>query len=190
MLTKSGAKLMDFGLAKPAHASESAEFRTDADVWPLRSIRSRSKAWSLEHSSTWRRSSWKAGKPTPAATSSRWARCLRNGDGQACVRRQDDGVDDCGDPGRRPPPISSVQPLSPLALEGTVKSCLAKDPDERLQTAHDVKLQLQVDPGEWIVVPLPAARSQLRAGHGDRMGWLVAGVLLLAAGWALVVVAA
>src|SRR2546425_3827137 len=42
-----------------------------------------------------------------------------------------------------PPPISSVQPLSPSALEGTVKSCLAKDPDERLQTAHDVKLHLK-----------------------------------------------
>src|ERR1017187_7598594 len=30
-----------------------------------------------------------------------------------------------------PPAISSVQPLSPPALEGTVKSCLAKDPDRK-----------------------------------------------------------
>src|SRR5271167_1769339 len=42
-----------------------------------------------------------------------------------------------------PPPMSTITPLSPSALEATVKSCLAKDPDERLQTAHDVKLQLQ-----------------------------------------------
>jgi eukaryotic-like serine/threonine-protein kinase len=46
---------------------------------------------------------------------------------------------------REPPPISSVQPMSPPALDRTVKICLAKDPDERFQSAHDVKLQL-----EWI----------------------------------------
>ncbi|HEV2615302.1 MAG TPA: protein kinase [Candidatus Acidoferrales bacterium] len=46
---------------------------------------------------------------------------------------------------REPPAISSVQPMSPPALDRTVKICLAKDPDERFQSAHDVKLQL-----EWI----------------------------------------
>src|SRR5258708_21015131 len=77
-----------------------------------------------------------------------------------------------------PPPISSVQPLTPVALEATVKSCLAKDPDERLQTAHDVKLQLR-----WIqesgstsrlLAAPPAARKLW-----DRVGWFAAGVLLL-----------
>jgi eukaryotic-like serine/threonine-protein kinase len=42
-----------------------------------------------------------------------------------------------------PPPISAVQPMSSVILERLIKSCLAKDPDERLQTAHDVKLQLK-----------------------------------------------
>src|SRR5207245_11418239 len=56
-----------------------------------------------------------------------------------------------------PPPISSVQPLSPPVLEGTVKSCLAKDPDERLQSAHDVKIQLK-----WIAEN--ASSSRLAAG--------------------------
>ena len=44
---------------------------------------------------------------------------------------------------RDPAPISAVQPMSPLALDRVVKTCLAKDPDERLQTVHDVKLQLK-----------------------------------------------
>ena len=44
---------------------------------------------------------------------------------------------------RQPPPISSVQPMAPRALDRVVKTCLAKDPDERWQTARDVKLQLQ-----------------------------------------------
>src|SRR5204863_1670444 len=31
----------------------------------------------------------------------------------------------------------------PPGLEGLVRDCLNKDPDERIQTAHDVKLRLQ-----------------------------------------------
>jgi eukaryotic-like serine/threonine-protein kinase len=44
---------------------------------------------------------------------------------------------------REPAPISSVQPMTPPALDRLVQICLAKDPDERWQTAHDVKLQLK-----------------------------------------------
>ena len=44
---------------------------------------------------------------------------------------------------RDPPSVSTLQPLSPKALDDIVRGCLSKDPDERWQTAHDVKLQLQ-----------------------------------------------
>jgi eukaryotic-like serine/threonine-protein kinase len=43
---------------------------------------------------------------------------------------------------REPPPIASRQPLAPAALDDIVRGCLAKDPEDRWQTAHDVKLQL------------------------------------------------
>ena len=33
-----------------------------------------------------------------------------------------------------PPPISKIQPLTPPALERVVKRCLAKDPEDRWQT--------------------------------------------------------
>ena len=42
-----------------------------------------------------------------------------------------------------PPPISAVQPMSPPALDRVVATCVAKDPDERFQTVHDLKLQLK-----------------------------------------------
>src|SRR6266496_1452748 len=42
-----------------------------------------------------------------------------------------------------PPPISSVQPMSPPARDRVVKTCLAKDPDERWQSAHDVGSELK-----------------------------------------------
>jgi serine/threonine protein kinase len=44
-----------------------------------------------------------------------------------------------------PPPVSSIQKLSPPALDFVVNKCLAKDPDDRWQSAHDVMSQL-----EWI----------------------------------------
>jgi eukaryotic-like serine/threonine-protein kinase len=44
---------------------------------------------------------------------------------------------------RDPAPISSLQPTTPPGLDRLVKTCLDKDPDERWQTAHDVKLQLR-----------------------------------------------
>src|SRR6202042_3702503 len=44
-----------------------------------------------------------------------------------------------------PRPMRELQPLAPSLLESIVKSCLAKDPDERPQSAHDLKLEL-----DWI----------------------------------------
>jgi Tol biopolymer transport system component/tRNA A-37 threonylcarbamoyl transferase component Bud32 len=44
-----------------------------------------------------------------------------------------------------PPPIRSLQPTTPAALDRVVRTCLAKDPDNRLQSAQDAKLEL-----EWI----------------------------------------
>jgi len=42
-----------------------------------------------------------------------------------------------------PEPISVVRPLTPPALEQIVRTCLAKEADDRFQSAHDLKLQLQ-----------------------------------------------
>jgi serine/threonine protein kinase len=44
---------------------------------------------------------------------------------------------------REPPPIAARQPLAPAALDDIVRGCLAKDPEDRWHTAHDVKLQLE-----------------------------------------------
>src|SRR5260370_37689611 len=42
-----------------------------------------------------------------------------------------------------PPPISQLQPLMPPALERIVRKCLAKDPDERWQSASDLATELK-----------------------------------------------
>jgi serine/threonine-protein kinase len=45
-----------------------------------------------------------------------------------------------------PPVMSTLQPMLPRALDHVVKTCLAKEPDKRWQSAGDVERQLQ-----WIV---------------------------------------
>jgi Tol biopolymer transport system component len=42
----------------------------------------------------------------------------------------------------QPRPISELQPLYPAGLDRVVRACLEKDPDDRVQTAHDLRRQL------------------------------------------------
>ena len=79
-----------------------------------------------------------------------------------------------------PPPISSVEPMSPPSLDRVVKTCLAKDPDERFQSAHDVKLHLKwvSERGSQAGVPAPVVAGRR---NRERLAWIVAAVALLAA---------
>jgi Tol biopolymer transport system component/predicted Ser/Thr protein kinase len=79
-----------------------------------------------------------------------------------------------------PPPMSALQPLTPPALERVVKTCLAKDPDARWQSAQDLKLQLQwiAEGGSQAGVPAPVvARRKRREG----IAWAIALLTTLAA---------
>ncbi|HSS45480.1 MAG TPA: protein kinase, partial [Thermoanaerobaculia bacterium] len=79
-----------------------------------------------------------------------------------------------------PASISSVQPMTPPALDRVVKTCLAKDPDDRWQTAHDVMLQLKwiAEGGSQAGVPGPiVARRKSR----ERLAWGMAAVAFLMA---------
>ena len=42
-----------------------------------------------------------------------------------------------------PPPVSNLKPLTPASLDRLVTTCLAKDPDDRWQTARDLLRELQ-----------------------------------------------
>jgi Tol biopolymer transport system component len=44
---------------------------------------------------------------------------------------------------QQPPPIASLQPMAPASLERIVRRCLAKDPEERWQSALDVAHELR-----------------------------------------------
>ena len=80
-----------------------------------------------------------------------------------------------------PPPPSSIAPMTPPALDRVVGTCLSKDPELRIQTAHDVKLQLQwiAEGGSQAGLPAPVvARRKSR----EKLAWTVAAGALVAAG--------
>lgn len=86
---------------------------------------------------------------------------------------------------REPAPISSIQPLTPPALERIVSVCLRKEPAERWQTAHDVKLGLEwaAQAGSAAGIPVPVI---VKRKNRERLAWATAALLLvasLAAGW-------
>ncbi|MDQ5870866.1 MAG: protein kinase [Acidobacteriota bacterium] len=80
---------------------------------------------------------------------------------------------------KEPAPVSTIQPTAPPALDRIVKTCMAKDPEDRWQSAGDVGKELRwIAEGSQVgsaVVALPRRTSR------DWLPWAVAGLLLVAA---------
>jgi eukaryotic-like serine/threonine-protein kinase len=78
-----------------------------------------------------------------------------------------------------PPAIATLQPSVPPALEHVVRTCLAKDPQARWQTAHDVLVQLKwiAGGGSEVGAPKPVIARRKRR---EWAAWATAAVLLIA----------
>jgi eukaryotic-like serine/threonine-protein kinase len=178
MLTKSGAKLLDFGLAKLGRPATKVGDGTSADP---SSVSARgSIVGTLQYMSPEQLETKEADARTDifafgAVLYEMWTgRKAFEGPSQSSVIAAIMRVD--------PPPVSSLQAMTPRAIDRIVRICLTKDPDERWQTAHDVKLQLQAIAEEG---PQPAAAGPRgsRREKGKWLGkalWTVASVLVLA----------
>ena len=90
-----------------------------------------------------------------------------------------------------PPAVSAIQPVAPPALDQIVRTCLRKDPDERWQTAGDIERQLK-----WVVegrsqaqsqvgasAPLPARRRHARTLIAAGIGLVLGAIAAAAAVW-------
>jgi len=68
-------------------------------------------------------------------------------------------------------PITAVKPMTPASLDHTIRRCLAKDPEERWQTARDLALELEwnAESGTRALNPVNVARGRPRL---VRAGWL------------------
>lgn len=192
MLTKSGAKLMDFGLAKPSSLSGGPKSGTPsvssmatmaATVADLASPVT--VAGSLIGTVQYMSPEQIQGKEADArsdifAFGSMLYEMLsgkRPFQGKSQLSLASAILE------HEPAPISSLQPLTPPALDQVVRTCLAKEPDERFQSAHDLKLHLQ-----WI----GAGGSQVGAPAvvvASRKKRFTAVTAAMIAGWLLAVAA-
>jgi TolB-like protein/Flp pilus assembly protein TadD len=84
--------------------------------------------------------------------------------------------------GADPPPVSSLAPAVPPALDAIVARCLAKDPAARWQTAGDLVAALKK------VALQDEARARSGRGHADRSVWKRWGLGIAAAALASVMV--
>jgi eukaryotic-like serine/threonine-protein kinase len=82
----------------------------------------------------------------------------------------------------QPPTISSVRPMTPPAFDHLVRRCLEKDPEDRWQSAHDVASELRWigEAGSQAGVAAPVT---MRRKTRERTAWALAAVMfaLLAA---------
>ena len=85
---------------------------------------------------------------------------------------------------REPPPVASLRPLAPPTLDRLIRRCLSKDPDQRWQSAVDLSIELQ-----WVTeldaATLPSdglSRRQMRRWRSLSLALLVLVALLVAAG--------
>jgi serine/threonine protein kinase/Tol biopolymer transport system component len=187
MLTKSSAKLLDFGLAKPMAASGASSANTSASIFaaaatvtspgsPLSSVgtiigtvqyMAPEQIQGLEADA--RSDIFAFGLLLYEMATGKHA---FEGKTQTSVVGQILAVN--------PVAISTLQPKSPPALSRLVSTCLEKDPDERFQTIHDVKLRL-VEISEALASPAEiGTAAPLRTKN--RMLWLTttAAIVLIA----------
>jgi predicted Ser/Thr protein kinase len=80
-----------------------------------------------------------------------------------------------------PPPVSTIQPMASPALDRLVRKCLAKSPDDRWQSAGDLLSELEwiTETGSQAGIPAPVAAKR---SNRKRLAWIaagLAGVLLL-----------
>jgi Tol biopolymer transport system component len=180
MLTKSGVKLLDFGLAKamttPAEKSSLTSLPTQQGLTQEGTILGTFQYMAPEQLE---------GKDADARTDifafgavlyeMATGRKAFTGSSQASLISSIMSAD--------PPSIASAQPMSPPALDRVVKTCLAKDPEDRWQSAGDVGKELKwVSEGSAAgVAPVVSVRRRRR----EALAWGLAAVAAVAAALAL-----
>ncbi|HEY4979806.1 MAG TPA: serine/threonine-protein kinase, partial [Candidatus Acidoferrum sp.] len=180
MLTKSGVKLLDFGLAKPvaeAFVSGQTLSQSPGAGGPL------TAEGAILGTMQYMSPEQLEGKETDARSDvfSYGTVLYEMATGMPAFRGKSQASVIAAIMDRESPLISSSQPTSPPALDALVKTCLAKDANDRWQSIHDVKLQLKsIAIGENASAASTAGMSRL-AGQ-ERWLWMAGLLLLLALG--------
>ncbi len=187
MLTKTGAKLMDFGLAKASLASASAASGLSATLATPPGSHPLTAQGSVVGTFQYMSPEQVEGKEADSRSDifALGAVLYEMVTGKQAFEGKTAASAMAAVMEREPAPISSLQPMTPPAFERLVKICLSKDPDDRWQTAHDVKIQLKqiAEMGSQVNTP---ALTVTRRKHGNMWAWGLAALLGVVASVALV----
>ena len=178
MLTKSGAKLLDFGLAKAALPLASVATLTAAVTRTTPVTQQGTIVGTFQYMSP----EQVEGKEVDARSDifSFGAVLYEMVTGQRAFQGKSQLSVASAILEKEPAPISTAKPMTPPMMERAVNRCLAKEPDDRWQTARDLELELKwiAGSGSQSAVAAPViARNKIR----ELVAWIVAGVCALAA---------
>ena len=178
MLTKTGAKVLDFGLAKQAQAKSPSSSALTAVTTP--------KALTVEGTIVgtfqYMAPEQIEGVEADARSDIFALGCVlyEMATGKRAFAGKTQASVIASILATEPPPLSQAAPMTPPALDRLVRYCMAKDREERIQSAHDVKLQLDwiAEGGSQAGVPAPVVA---RRRTSQKLAWILAGVALTAA---------
>ena len=176
MITKTGAKLLDFGLAKTASPSPSSADAPTEQQKPL------TAEGTLLGTFQYMAPEQLEGEEADARTDifALGAVLYEMATGRRAFNGKTRTSIIAAIVSSEPPPLSQVQPTTPPALEHVIRKCLAKERDDRWQSAHDIAANLR-----WLAASDsaagPAAPYGRRKGKREVAVAVVAAVALIAA---------
>ena len=185
VLTKSGAKILDFGLAKMAAGTPAGQAPADVTSLPTEAIGSQPLTTEGTLLGTFQYMAPEQLEGTEADSRTDifafGALLYEMATGKPAFAGKSRASLISAIMSSQPASISSFEPLTPPALEKLVRTCLAKDPDDRWQTAHDVALQLQwiAEGGSQVGLPAPVSARRVRR---EQIAWALATLAVIAAG--------
>ena len=175
MLTKSGAKLMDFGLAKESGPAPLAAALTEMTMEQAKLTSAGMIVGTFQYMAP----EQLEGKEADARTDifALGEVIFEMATGKPAFSGKSRASLIAAILTTEPPPITQLQPITPVTLERVVQKCLAKDPDERWQSASDLASELK-----WIAsgssTALPAQTS---LKHSRAVPWLWLGAMAVIA---------
>jgi len=174
MLTKSGVKLLDFGLAKAFDQEGPVESLTSAAT----SARDLTAEGALLGTLSYMAPEQLEGKKVDSRTDifALGATLYEMATGKKAFATPSQASLITLIMSADPPPISMAQPTSPPALDRVVKTCLEKDPEDRWQSAGDVAKELK-----WIAEGSVGAILPIVAGGRKRREMLAWAITVLVA---------
>jgi len=173
MLTKGGAKLMDFGLAKESGPAPLATALTEMTMQQAKLTSEGMIVGTFQYMAPEQLEGKEADTRTDIFALGEMIYEMATG--KPAFSGQSRASLIAAILTTEPTPITQLQSIAPVALERVIKKCLAKDPDERWQSASDLTSELQwIASGSSAALPTAAKLKKKRA-----VPWIWLGALAI-----------